>query len=381
MTAITGKNRKDRPSGYNYLEILKGHLGGDLSKVFNGEFVYPRQLEIHLPGDGKRACNFNCYWCQGRILDHSLGHFEDKALELVGKLKGAIPFHIYGGAYTEPLLNPYLIDFIKMTKATGANFGIHTNGSLLANLEIKNRFLSELCQVATSPEDYLSISLDAGTAESHMRGKGLDLNWFENIMIGIAEASRLRGGKNYPALRVCYLLNKFNSGPGEIDNIVQRMKDIGVDSLRFSIPYDNYGKSFENVRKYKQNVEINKADSLCSAIQPYLSNVDGERPHIFFIGPECQDVDGMNYHQCIYSYYQITIGADGYVYKCSSAASPTFAPCRLGLVTSDLDSFDAMVMKNHNPNFDAGLCWKIGARCNRMAYEINRKWQEIKADV
>ena len=85
----------------------------------------------------------------------------------------------------------------------------------------------------------------------------------------------------------------------------------------------------------------------------------------------------MNFKQCIYSYYQITLGADGYVYKCSSTATPTFAMNRLGKITNDLEKFNKMILANHNSNFCPSTCFKVGARCNRMALEINNKWKEI----
>ena len=47
-------------------------------------------------------------------------------------------YYIYGGNYTEPLLNQYFLDFIKLTKKNKANFGIHTNGSQLKILQNKN---------------------------------------------------------------------------------------------------------------------------------------------------------------------------------------------------------------------------------------------------
>jgi len=67
---------------------------------------------------------------------------------------------------------------------------------------------------------------------------------------------------------------------------------------------------------------------------------------------------------------------DGWVYKCSSAASPTFAPARLGQISNDLDEFGKMVLANHNPNWDAQTCFNIGARCNRIALEINEGWNK-----
>lgn len=374
---ILSKIDNDRPEGYQYFKILSDHLGNDLTKIFNGELVYPRQLEIHLPGDHKHACNFDCYYCQGRLLEQPLGDFEEDALNIVDELKGRVPYFIYGGAYSEPLLNPYFLDFLKMTKKHGSYFGIHTNGSLLKDLEEKQSFLSELCRIAASGQDYLSISLDAGTPESHMQAKNIKVNWFDEIIEGIRIAAKIRGNSEYPAIRVCYLLNRFNSSEREINRIIGIMQDIGVDSLRFSIPYDLYGKDFGRVRRYKQSVEVKQNKIYTEMLKPLISRDLKERPYIFYLPPECQDVDRMNFRQCIYSYYQITLAADGYVYKCSSTASPSFKMNQLGKISSDLDEFNAMIVANHNPNFNASTCFKEGARCNRIALEINTIWTKM----
>ena len=366
-----------RPAGYNYSQILLDHLGGSYDKVFNGELIYPRQLEIHLPGDHQQACNFHCYYCQGKLLEQPLGNFEWDALTLVRELNGRIPYMIYGGAYTEPLLNPFFLDFLKATKKTATNFGIHTNGSLLMKREGDEGFLSTLCDIATSPQDYLSISLDAGTAESHAKIKNLKDNWFDTIIGGIRLAVKLRGSSPSPAIRVCYLLSPVNSSEWELNRIKDIMTDIGVDSLRFSIPYDLYGKDFSRVKDYKKRIEVKGNTKLLPLINDVLTNDNTSKPQIFYIGPDCQDVEKMTFHQCIYPYYQITLGADGYVYKCSSAASPTFKPCRLGKVPNSVRRLNEMILANYDPDFDASICWKMGARCNRMALEINTEWERL----
>lgn len=363
-----------RPSGYQYIKILKDHLGGDLSKVFSGEFVYPRQIEIHLPADHKKNCNFNCPYCQGRLLKRPLGFWEIEALKLMNKLKGKIPYYIFGGAYSEPMLNPYMMTFLATAKDCGAHFGIHTNGSFLKRLENEQGWISELCRIATDKQDYLSISLDAGTPESHTRSKNLKENWFYEIIEGIKLAvkiNRFWGDFNSPAIRVCYLLNAFNSSEEEIKLIVDIMKEIKVDSLRFSIPYDLYGKDFDKVRDYKERIEVRRGKKYEEMLKPFLSKDLKEKPYIFYIPPKYQDVDKMNFKQCIYSYYQITLGADGYVYKCSSTATASFKMNRLGKITSDLKKFDRMVLANHCFYFNPSTCFKVGARCNRMALSVN----------
>jgi MoaA/NifB/PqqE/SkfB family radical SAM enzyme len=317
--------------------------------------------------------------CQGKILEQPLGRWEDKALTLLDKLQGKIPYYIYGGAYTEPLMNPYLMDFIRVTKYYGNNFGIHTNGSLMLKLEQELGFLSRLVFRAGNELDYISISLDAGTTDSHCKTKGLKRDWFSEIIEGIRELKRIKTmtASRFPIIRVCYLMNKFNSSPEEIAQIVSIMRDIGVDSLRFSVPYDLYGRSFEKVKQYRDNTEFPFGEHCKKVVEPFLSaSADSIMPFIFWHPPSYQDVEKMCFRQCIYSYYQITYGADGYVYRCSSAASPTFAPARLGKITDDLEEFNRMVMANHDEHWDAHRCFRMGARCNRIALEINDAWNK-----
>jgi len=367
-----------RPFGYQYFNILKDHLGRDLSKVFNGDIVYPRQVEIHLPANHITPCNFSCYYCQGRLLDQPVDvHFEQDALELMHKLTGKIAYYIFGGAYSEPLLNPYLLKFLETSKACGASFGIHTNGSLLHQLNKTQDFLSRLCSISTHVEDYLSVSLDAGDRETHKKTKNTDRYWFDEIIEGIREVTKIRGEKDCPAIRVCYLLNKQNSSLKELNSVISIMRDIGVDSLKFSIPYDLYGKDFSRVREYKQRVELPCDKKYKEELFQLLLGRQGDKPHIFYIPPESQDVESMKFSQCIYSYYQITLGADGYAYKCSSTATPTFKMNRLGKITSDLEKFNRMVLANHNPKFKPCTCFKVGARCNRMALEVNKAWEKL----
>jgi len=363
-----------RPEIYNYMDQLKEYLGGDLSKVFNGELVYPRQLEIHLPGNGKIPCNFHCDHCQGRLLKQPLGNWEEDGLILLEKLKGQVPYHIYGGAYSEPMINSYMLGYLKVTKKYDNNFGIHTNGSMLVKLEEEENFLRIANDISTSLLDYISISLDGGDAESHAKVKKVD-GVFERIMEGLRIAAKYRGERAYPSLRIVYLLNELNSSDETIANIVRLSKEIGVDSLRFSIPYDNYGKDFKVVREYKRSVE-NVYDSIYySRVEKYLTD-QGSKPFIFWMPPITQDVDRMKFAQCIYSYFQITLGADGWMYKCSSTASPSFPFCRLGKITSDLNKFNKMVIKNHNPSWIPQTCFNARARCNRMGLELNNEWEE-----
>lgn len=88
-------------SGYNYSENLLNHLESQgINDILSDNFYWPRQLEIHLPSNHKINCNLNCQWCQGRFHTKDLGNWELDGLELLEKVKGNIPYHIYGGKTT-----------------------------------------------------------------------------------------------------------------------------------------------------------------------------------------------------------------------------------------------------------------------------------------
>jgi len=306
-----------RPDVYLYYKQLMTHLKGREDVFFNGELIYPRQFEIHLPADHKRPCDLNCPHCAGKSFVRDLGHWEMTALELLDKLEGKIPFHIYGGAYTEPLNNPYYLTFLSMTKKYGNHFGIHTNGVLLNWLEEYCGWLTELNRIATDEVDYLSVSVDAGLHWSWGQTKGTkQTEKFFQIIEGLRKACDIRKktGKGH-AIRMCYLVSPFSMNRENFMAIVAIARSIGVDSLRFSIPFANYNQDFGKVRGYRDEVEL-PGDKVCRELLEDLVSTDkSERPYIFYTGPEFTDVDKFDFQKCVYGYYQITVGADGYVYK------------------------------------------------------------------
>ena len=78
MKKISKENRLDN---YNYMKNLTDWVPKE--EIFNKDFVWPRQMEIHLPSNKEIACDFHCFYCQGSKLDMSLGMDERKALKFV----------------------------------------------------------------------------------------------------------------------------------------------------------------------------------------------------------------------------------------------------------------------------------------------------------
>jgi hypothetical protein len=271
-------------------------------------------------------------------------------------------------------MNPYFMTFLAMTKKHNNHFGIHTNGVLLDKLENGQGFLTELNRISTDKIDYLSISIDAGLPRDWAKTKGANREkLFLDIISGIRRAAMIRKKSgNGHAIRLCYLISKYSGNTENFSSIVDIAKDTGVDSLRFSIPFAVYNQTFDKVKEYKNNVEIPGTAIYEELLEPYLSKSKDEKPYVFYTGPEFTDIDKFSLiKMCAYGYYQITYGADGYVYKCSTTATPTMKQCRLGRATRDLNEFNKMVVANQNKYWDCDNCFARGARCNRMGLEIN----------
>jgi MoaA/NifB/PqqE/SkfB family radical SAM enzyme len=369
-----------RPKHYKYWEQLVEHLNGDTSILFNEKFIYPRQFEIHLPSNHKVSCNLNCPHCAGRYFIKDLGNWELTLLELISNLKGEIPYHIYGGAYTEPLLNPYLLTFLAYTKKYDNHFGIHTNGTLLNWLEKEQGWLTELNRLATDEEDYLSISIDAGLPWSWAKTKGTQNNsLFFEIIEGLKKACSM---KRTHAIRLCYLISPASGNYENFASIVSIAKDLKVDSLRFSIPFASYNQNFNAIREYKKEVEIPGNIEYGEMLKDFISTSKRDKPYIFWNEPYFTDIDRYTFDKCFYHLYQVTLGADGYFYRCSTTATPTAKHCRLGKATSDIKEFKKIMFKNYDKNWNCkDMCFSRGLRCNRMGLEINRRCHDLVGSV
>lgn len=348
-----------------YLRTVNKQTLYTMDKYDGMDFVYPRQLEIHLPGNGKRACNAHCSHCFGTLYQKDLGNWEPTGLELLYNLKGAVPFQIYGGAYTEPTLSPYLYRYLGLTKKYGNHFGVHTNG-----IRLTKEFLKYAYEISTDLVDYISISLDAGSGESWSDLKSLDSRDFWKILSMIEYATSLRDKKGSHAIRIVCLMNRVI--PEEIEFLVKFAKMVKVDSLRFSIPYDYYNRDFKDVKEYKKDIEDTLEPEFERIISKYQSESENDIPYIWWNPPYFTDINRFIFDKCYYGYFQITLGADGYVYPCSSVASPTAKHLRVGEITSNLQLFHKQIAEIQSGELDVKRdCFNHGLRCNRMGLEIN----------
>jgi len=350
------------PLGFDYVGHLDRHYSG--WRTFDKRPVLPRQIHFYLPSGQEQPCNFRCAHCCGILSKKRQVSWERTGLELIHNLDGAVPFMMFSGAFTEPTLNPLLAQFILETKVHESGYGLKTNGSMLVECEDKYDLVSVLCS-ATHIEDFVSVSLDAGYAESHSKSKRVGKDQFDKVISGLYLLKDIRGDCELPKIRISYLLNNLNSSENEIRRAIWIAKDIGADSIRFSLPHPPYGtdnriakRIFEKYTEY-----IPYYEDLFSELS------SEEKPVVFYVSASPHE----KFSRCAYGYYQITLSSDGYVYRCTTAADEIFKELRLGKITSDIVEFTKMLFDNQDPDFNPELCSSVKAYCCRAAVAVNEQ--------
>lgn len=381
-----------RPSAYKYATNLRQHIEqqrGPAFKPFDGNLALPKQIEIHLSNSWGQRCNVSCGHCQGRKLSTKISPpLDDKIISLIRNLNGSIPRFVFSGLYSEPTMNYRLIDIIEAVKSTGSTFGLHTNGILLKPLEtspssIKNEvgFLTRL-HAASDGRDYLSVSLDACSPTSYAITKGLKSKnsglLFKGVLEGLDIFGKIKNdnSKETLAIQITYLLNDSNSSSErDLEIFMKIMRFLSVDSIRFSVPYAPFASSLPECNTYHAG-QIESFRRYLKFIFPYLSRSSDDKPFIFVIPPEKQDLKMFNFSHCFSGYDAITLGADGFFYRCCSSAHPMFGHLKLGQLTDNIDEFKAMVLNNQQECFNPDkACFPKGARCTRAAFDINNEFE------
>lgn len=369
---------------YRYLEQLNEYIETAERKYIEGEeksFIYPKQLEIHLPSDRQIPCNLACKHCFSTLYKKELGRWEPAGLKLLHNLKGDIKYHIYGGAYCEPTANPFIFSYFATTKMYNNHFGLHTNGTYLLELERSQKFLTNCHEISTDKEDYISVSLDAGSGLSWQALKKKDKSNFWNILQAIEMMANIRDkkNKNSHAIRLVFLVSEPNCHQEEFEFIASLAKMYKLDSVRFSVPYDYYSRDFADVKKYKDTIEDVIAEKVEASTRHLISKSEDEKPYIFWNPPYFTDIERFNFEKCFYGLFQITLSADGYIYPCSAVAAPSASHLRRGEITSDLEIFKRQCWDiQNNPVNCKTDCFDHGLRGNRMALEINEYYNNME---
>jgi MoaA/NifB/PqqE/SkfB family radical SAM enzyme len=285
-----------------------------LEAIAKGEDVYPVTVELDLVS----YCNHNCGWCvDPKHMSHSLKKtFISELLEELKKL-GVEGIVFKGGG--EGTLHPDYAEILEKTQRLGFEVGIVTNGSRLL----------ELYDSITKNANYVRISIDGPTKESHRRIH--KSNDFNDVIAGTKKIIHFRNERKqrHPIIGLSFAMDY--SLIKLIGKAVKLGDDVGADYVFFRPPFfEEVGRdntmtveqkrelltAFEKMKKtYKGKMKI--------FIDYWIS--DAEAKHFFSRGDSPRrgkymqkDTNGIEHitKRCLASPLLTVVAADKNVYPC-----------------------------------------------------------------
>lgn len=221
------------------------------SDWLQGKNVPPIYIETSPSG----ACNHRCRFCgkdfmkyQRRFLDWEMFR---ACLEQMGRLGVKSIMHAGEG---EPLLHPQLAGMVRVGKAAGIDQAVNTNGVL---------FTPERAAEIMPHTEWVRVSLDAGSRDTHAYLHRTQPRDFDTIMENLAQAARIRQANGWRcALGIQMLLLPENRHEATL--LAGIARDIGVDYLAIK-PYSQHPLSVtEEYRNVSYEQDLALADELQS---------------------------------------------------------------------------------------------------------------------
>lgn len=183
---------------------------------------------LHIRLKPTNACNHRCRYCAymdsrlqlGKDMRSQDSIPEAKMREIIEDLAemgvGAVTFS--GGG--EPLVYPHLAMAVARLGDAGVKVASLTNGARLSG---------ELAEVFSFKATWLRVSMDGWNGPSYAAYRGVDEDEFDKVMHNIASFKKIGG----PCLLgVNIVIDEHNHG--HLFEITARMKEAGVDSVKYS---------------------------------------------------------------------------------------------------------------------------------------------------
>jgi hypothetical protein len=347
---------------------LPGALEGELPRL---------QLEIHPPPDDpEKPCMYDCRHCYRKGLEYRVDNDVDTAAfqKVVLDFKGKVPRLVISGLYSDPACSKTTPDLIRAArKRMPQNVGVHT--------KLRGEWVDAILEAifdGCEQGDYLTVSLDAGTARTYGAVTGDSTNEDENfksVVEKLEKIGQMRDrdtgeGKSARLLRlnITYLLLDENQRTEDIQAAIEIAKRACADCIRFSLPQGPVGSDCS--AKSSVSEEVASLIRRLAAAESGLSVLLMDHRH--------WTSDGFNY--CYAQLFDPALGADGFFYPCCQVAASQFEHLRLGRVSSTDQNWDSWQQNSDRKKLIKRLVGKrlvmdngcLGCRvCNRRDGAIN----------
>ena len=263
-----------------------------------GSTIAPIYLEIAPSG----GCNHRCIFCALDYLDYKPAFLDLKVLKQAIKQAAAMGVKsiMYAGE-GEPLLHKDICEIVRMTKASGMDVAITTNGVLLRK-ELSLKMLKFL--------SWIRISLNAGTSLTYAKVHRTKQEDFFKVLDNLRDAVQIKKkDKGTTTIGVQLLLIPENVK--DVLNLAKLLKKIGVDYLTIK-PYSQHPLSHarrDPVFRYEKQADLYKK----------LRKFEDEHFKIIYRDVTMQRLSlPRDYQHCLGLAFWAYITALGDVYACSA---------------------------------------------------------------
>lgn len=263
---------------------------------------------VHVRIKPTNICAHHCHYCAYRAGNLQLGSKMDerdqipeaKMFEILEDLDEmevqAVTFS--GGG--DPFYYKPLLSMVQWLAGSPIRFASLTNGA---------RLVGELAEVFSSHGTWVRVSLDGWDDESYARYRGIRVGEFSRLMDNLAAFSRLGGTCH---LGVSLIVDEMNVA--HIGDLVERLRDIGVDSVKVS-PCVISNSSKDNNAYHAAYV-----DQVQEQIGMLAIDQDDSSFEVFNAYHRFTERFEKDYNWCPYQQMLTVIGADLKVYTCQDKA-------------------------------------------------------------
>lgn len=217
--------------------------------------------------DPSNYCNLACEWCNASKVRQNQRMLSKKTLLAAADFfaqwkspdqKYAVnAICLAGGG--EPLTNPHVGEFMNRLQHHNIKYATATNGLLI------DRFYKELLN-----NQYVAISVDAGTAKTFNKYKGLspDSKDFNQVISNIEQLCKLARNQkcnlsqNSPSHGVNYRMLIYKDNIKEISTAAQIVQELGCKNFHIrpaSVPFDGNIKfqyTKEDLQEFREQIAI-----------------------------------------------------------------------------------------------------------------------------
>ncbi len=355
-----------------YFDNPEGFFDRILAKT-----VVPYQVEVQ-PGRlrGRALCWMECPYCYGGSSENTgerltPERYVDVLRQTAAGPHGGVHKIIFAGYATDPLNYEHIDDLVATSLAGNQIVGFHTK-----LLRVSDRFISLLASPSVPESSYVTVSVDAGSAETYNKVHNIDStkDIYSRILENLRRLAASRRASNARFdVTANYLVTRVNATPQLVEKAIRDISDAGAQVVRFSFPQLPRGMDAEGDSIIPTRAEI---QHFYATLKPVIDAHQGGATKVMILDVEGDlHIEERRTLPCFARYLYPTIAYDGYLSNCSQSAAPHFRGLALGNLATrdfwdafydyDTAHFGAFLERQH-AKMNASDC-----RCDRKEHTVN----------